>query len=177
MFFGGRKVVQLAFGDRCPCCCDIFFGGLCAGGRVRFGAGDCHCAKKSNATPQGRTVPQARKKGVEEPGATPQKATRPNAQRKWCPERQEKVLLTKKRSIVQNTDPGGLRLILERVGGEGVAAGEPKSVVVESDTHGAVEGEEDGKGGDGSLVLATFEDIPTGSEASRSLSPWRCPQP
>lgn len=114
-------------------------------------------------------MPQARKKGVEEPGATPQRVTRPNAQRKWCPERQEKVLLTKKRRVLQNAGPGGLRLILERVGGEGVAAGEPKSVVVEPDTHGAVEGEEDGEGGDGSLVLADFEDIPAGSETSKSF--------
>ena len=58
---------------------------------------------------------------------------------------------------------------MERVGGEGVAAGESKSVVMESDTHGAVEGEEDEGGGDGSLILADFEDIPAGSEASKSF--------
>ena len=79
------------------------------------------------------------------------------------------MLLTKKRRILQNADPGGLRLIFERVGGEGVAAGESKSVVAECDTHGAVEGEEDGEGGDGSLVLADFEDVPAGSEASKSF--------
>ena len=55
------------------------------------------------------------------------------------------------------------------MGGVGVAAGESTSVVVESDTHGAVDGEEDGEGGDGSLVLADFEDIPAGSEASKSF--------
>ena len=75
-----------------------------------------------------------------------------------------------KRRILQNADPGGLRLILERVGGEGVAAGESKSVVMESDTHGAVEGEEDEGGGDGSLVLADFEDIPAGSDCEASKS-------
>ena len=41
---------------------------------------------------------------------------------------------------------------------------------MESDTHGAVEGEEDEGGGDGSLVLADFEDIPAGSEASTSFA-------
>ena len=44
-----------------------------------------------------------------------------------------------------------------------------KGVVMESDTHGAVEGEEDEGGGDGSLILADFEGIPAGSEASKSF--------
>ena len=44
-----------------------------------------------------------------------------------------------------------------------------KGVVIESDTHGAVEGKEDEGGGDGSLILADFEDLPAGSEASKSF--------